>query len=214
MKLQLLLEKWLRKREEGQDPAMNWSSPACEAFWAACMAIGQPQPKRPQHTALQMQFCPLAGAAEPHAVSFKGRSKDCQCPWGNLRKPASSPVPSSHALLQPLSGASQHRVPACISQCCANSGVITPNSSLSYSHLGCTSVCSTAYLPARDVQRKLFHFCRCCFPSSLPGKNVQHSFMGVGSGTQCCAHPHLSSSHGSARTASGAACPTQYSQGP
>lgn len=67
-------------------------------------------------------------------------------------------------------------------------GLALPTAKI-YSHLGCTSVCSTAHLPARHVQRKLLHCCSCCFPSLLPGKDVRQSFMGVGSGTRCCAHP-------------------------
>lgn len=75
MKLQLILAKWLRRTKEGQEPDRNWYPQACEAFWAACMAAGQPQPKGPQHTVLQMQLSPLAGAGSHMLFLSKAHPK-------------------------------------------------------------------------------------------------------------------------------------------
>lgn len=136
---------------------------------------------------------PIGRCWEPHAVSLKGTSKDCQCPWGSLRKPLSSPVLSRHALCSNHSQEhpSTTSLPVSDSAVQTHSGVIT-NNSLSYSHLGCTSVCSTAYLPARESQRKLFQpLLYLVLPKAdFLVRMCDTALLGLGSHCQCCAHPH------------------------
>lgn len=48
-----------------------------------------------QHFAHQQVLLQVLG--DPHDVSLKARCKDCQCPWGSLRKSATSPAPSRPA---------------------------------------------------------------------------------------------------------------------
>jgi len=146
VKLQLLLAEWLGNREEGQDTAITRCSHAREAFRAACLLPART--KGPQQSVLWMQlaFCPSAGAGGPHAVSLKGRCKDCQCPWGSLRKSVPSPAPSRPALRSNYSykHLSPVVLPALLHVVQTHSGVITPDSSLSYLHLGHPSICSIA----------------------------------------------------------------------
>lgn len=107
-------------------------------------------------------------------------------------------------------------VPACVSQGCANTQWFYHTKQqlallTSWLHI----FCSTACLPAREAQRKRFQpLLYLLLPELAPRQECAHSFM-AWQATLGAAHTNmLSSSHGSAKTGPGAACPTQHGQGP
>lgn len=154
MKLHLLLAKWLRKREEGQDPAITRYSQGHEAFFRQ-RAYCQPQPKGPQQTALWMQlvFHPSAGA-EDRVLLPQRQVRGSPAPLGEPEEICIlTCAKQTCSLPKPHLGAPQRCGPAWYS---VHSRPIKLDGSSSDLHLGCTSVCSTAWLPAKEVQRKLF----------------------------------------------------------
>lgn len=156
---------------------MNWYSQACEAFWAACKASASLSLRDHSTSHCRCSFA-IGRCWEPHAVSLKGRSKDCQCPWGSLRKPATSPVPNRQAL---CSNHSQEHpstmpLPASVSAVQTQWGYHTacPAHILAVHLL----VALPTYLLGKHRENCFSHFCICYFPSLLPGKDV-HQLYGL-----------------------------------
>lgn len=172
VKLQLLLAKWLRKREEGQGSDMNWHSQACEAFWAASA----------QGTTAH---CAADAVLPIGTCCFSQRQvQRLPVPLGAEQTCILTCAKQTGPLLKPLPGASQHHVPSCVTQRGYHTVYPTPILAV---HL---SVALPVYLLGKHRENYFSHFCICYFPSWLPGKDVYHSFMGLGSPSQCCAHPY------------------------